>query len=83
MEKLLVGLNVPAVRQRYDMFVPQDMVIEALVHILADGLSQLTDGRYLVSGEEKLTLTEPDLLLNPAFTLADYGVMDGAQLVLL
>ena len=83
MEKILVGLFVPAVNRHMDLFVPQNSRIGSLTEILAKGVSDLSDGRYCVSGCELLSLKDPDALLNPALTLADYGIQDGAQLILM
>ena len=83
MDKSLVGLSIPAISQQYDFFVLPSTVIGVLTGVLAKGVAELSDGRYQVSGKEMLILREPDMLLNPAMTLADYGVQDGAQLVML
>lgn len=83
MEKILVGLYVPAAQEHFDLFVPADFEIAALSKMLAEGAADLCSGRYNFSGHEMLVLKDPDLLLNPAKTLADYHVKDGAQLVLL
>ena len=83
MEKLLICLYVPAIGERFDLFVPRDCDIGTLTKILADGVVQLSDGRFDASGKEMLAMKDPDLLLHPARCLEDYAVRDGAQLVLL
>ena len=83
MEKILVGLFIPAVKLHMDLFVPQNSRIGVLTEILARGVADLSDGRYCVSGYELLSTREPDALLDPALTLADYGIQDGAQLILM
>jgi len=83
MEKVLVGLYVPAAQERFDLFIPADLEIAALSKLLAEGVAELSNGRYNRSNLEMLLLTAPDILLNPAKTIADYGIRDGAQLVLL
>lgn len=83
MEKILIGLYVPAAQERFDIFVPEDLGISVLSKMLAEGVVDLCNGRYNYSGHEMLMLKNPDLLLNPAKTMADYGIKDGSQLVLL
>ena len=78
----LIGLYVPAVQERFDLFVPTDLEISALTELLAQGVCELCKGRYLMSHQEMLTMREPDMLLHPQRTLGDYGVCDGAQLIL-
>ncbi len=83
MGKILVGLSVPAINWRSDLFVPPEESVAQLTKVLAKGVADLSDGRYTVSDNELLTLREPNLLLQPDKCLMDYGVQDGAQLVLL
>lgn len=83
MEKVLTGIHVVAVGRKYDAFVPADMEISQLTSIIANGVAELTDGKYESSGLEMLSLMEPESLLNPALTLNDYQVKDGMQLYLI
>lgn len=83
MDKILICLSVPALGDEFDLFVPANLKIRFLTGILAEGVSELSHGRYNVSGEEMLNQRMPDRLLDPEKTLAVYGVEDGADLVLL
>ena len=83
MNKILVGLSVPAINWHADLFIPPEAQIAQLTAVLAEGVADLSDGRYTVSENELLTLRDPDKLLQPDKCLSDYGVQDGAQLVLL
>lgn len=83
MEKVLVGIHVPAVKTCSDVFVPLDVPISVVTAILSDGFRELTNGKYEVSKLEMLSLTEPRLLLNPNLTLRDYCIEDGMQLYLI
>lgn len=83
MEKKLIGLYVPAVQERFDLLVPADLDIAALTKLLTDGVEEMCTGRYSPSHQELLSLRHPDMLLHPRLTLNDYGVENGAQLVLI
>ena len=83
MEKLLINLFVPAVQESYDVFVPADLELHILTKVLSDSIPELDNNRYSVSGREMLIQCEPEQLLNPRKTLAEYGIRDGARLVLL
>lgn len=83
MEKKLIGLYVPAVQERFDLLVPMDLEVAALTGLLVNGVEEICAGRYAPSHQELLSMRYPDLLLHPKRTLADYGVADGAQLVLI
>lgn len=82
MEKKLVGLYVPAIQKSFDILVPADLAISALTELLSKGVSELCSGRYIFFNQKLMTLRDQDILLRPEKTLADYGIGDGAQLVL-
>lgn len=83
MEKRLVGLYVPAVQERFDLLVPADLDIASLTALLTSGVEEMCGGRYTTSHQELLSMQHPDMLLHPQKTLADYGVENGAQFVLI
>ena len=83
MEKKLVGLYVPAVQERFDLLVPTDLDIASLTVLLTNGVEELCGGSYSSSHQELLSLRQPDMLLHPRLTLGDYGVENGAQMVLM
>lgn len=83
MDKILISLFVPSVQEKYDLFVPVDLEIGILAGILANGVHDLCDGRYCVSGKEMLIRTAPDAVLNPKKTLADYDINDGVGFILI
>jgi len=82
MNKALVELYVPAIGDHFDMFVPVDAPIGELTEVIADGIVELTNGKYVASKYEQLCLRVPAGLLNPELTLQDYGVRDGTRLYL-
>ena len=83
MNKILVKICVPVTGDEFDMFVPTDVPIKDVKRVMADGVVDVTNGRYLTSGYEQLCLKEPDGVLNPELTLQDYGVLDGTVLYLI
>lgn len=80
--KTLIGLYVPAAQEHFDLLVPPDLEIEALTGLLMNGVAELCKGRYAPAEKGMLTLKNPEMLLHPERTLANYGIEDGAQLVL-
>ena len=83
MEEILIQLEVPALKVRYDVFVPVDLEISGLMDILIGGVEDLSNGKYFRSGHEQLSLKDPALLLDPSRTLKEYSVPDGAGMMLL
>lgn len=82
MNKVLLEIFVPAIGDHFDMFAPVDVPIRELNGIVASGIAEITNGKYVVSKEERLCRKEPVSILNPALTLQDYNIHDGAQLYL-
>ena len=83
MEKKLVGLYVPAVQERFDLLVPTDLDIASLTVLLTNGVEELCGGRDSWSHLELLSMGQRYMLLLPSLTLGDYGVENGAQMVLM
>lgn len=83
MGKKLIGLYVPAVQERFDLLVPVDVEIAELIRLVTGGVCELCGGQFTPSGQETLSLRRSALPLHPGKTLADYGVEDGAQLILI
>ena len=82
MDKALLGIHIPSSYVSFDAFVPLDTTIAELTEIIANGVSDLTDRRYVVSNLEMLCLKESDSLMNPQLTLRHYNVHDGMQIYL-
>ncbi len=83
MNKVLIEIHIPATSDHFDIFAPTDVPIKDLNGIIASGVSELTNGKYVTSECEQLCLKEPAGLLNPLLTLEDYGIKDGTQLYLI
>lgn len=83
MDKILVRLLVPAVQESFDLFVPQDLEISVLTRLMSDGLETICKDRFISPENPFLLQKDPDILFDPSYTLMDYGVKDGVQLVLL
>ena len=83
MGKILVGIHAVAANVKYDAFIPCDMPISQLTTIVADGISEITDGKYKSSGLEMLSLMDTKLLLDPDLTVKDYQIKNGMQLYLI
>ena len=83
MNKVLVEVCVPATSDHFDLFVPVDVPIRDVAKVMADGVVEITDGKYFISGWEQLCLKEPSGLLDPSLSLQDYGIKDGTQLYLI
>lgn len=83
MSKVLIALEVPGIAERFDLFVPTFLTIEALVPLLIRGLREQFPDRYAPSGHEVLCMTEHGGVLNVRNTLSDYAVGNGDHIYML
>ena len=51
--------------------------------LYANELCMLFGGRYISSDQEMHMSVDPKYLMDPLLSLRDYGVIDGAELILL
>lgn len=82
MDRRLINLSVPALQQSFDLIIPTTVSAEFLTALLAEGIQELSGGKYIPSGQEKLCMKDPDILLTGNQTLAESGIFTGAHLVL-
>ena len=83
MDKVLINLYIPTANRSFDLFVPSDLIIRELTKVIINGVVYMCEGAFYASGREMLILTDPETLMDPDCTLADYGVMNGAKLMLI
>lgn len=83
MSRILVSLSVPLLSEQYDVFLNDDVRIEQLLPVVVQGVSDIASGKYSSTGREMLMTVMPDRLLSPFHTLSEYGVSDGAKLMMI
>ena len=81
--KLLVSVQVPAISQKYDILVPDDLRIKSVITLIAGAVEGLSDHRYVASGEECLCSDEKSILLRHNATLKQYGIQNGDHLIMM
>ena len=82
MEKILITLKVPSVQMEQDVKIPDFLPVKEIIKLLTEAVGELTQNRYISSGEEVLCRETPDMILNERYTLQDYGVEHGETLYL-
>lgn len=82
MEKVLIHLFVPAVQESFDLFVPQDILIDQIIASMTEGIFEITHQRYSPSGKEMLIMENSSVPLCPENTLNQYGIQDGEHLII-
>ena len=80
--KLLVNISVPAIGEKYDVLIPDSLHIKSIISLLSSTVEDLSDHRYVASGEECLYSVEKDIPLRHNATLAQYGIQNGDHLIM-
>lgn len=78
----MITLKVPSVQMEQDVKIPDFLPVKEIIKLLAEAVGELTQNRYISSGEEVLCRETPDMILNERYTLQDYGVEHGETLYL-
>lgn len=81
--KILVNISIPAISEKYDILVPDDLRIKTVVNLIAGAVEGLSNGLYVASGEECLCSVEKNILLRNNATLEKYGIRNGDHLIMM
>ncbi len=81
--KLLLNISIPAIGENYDIFVPSNLRIRSVITLIADACETLSNHLYVSSGEERLCSVEKNIVLKSSSTLDQYGIQNGAHLMLI
>ena len=81
--KLLVSIHIPSISERYDILVQSDVRIKSIISLISSTVEELSDRRYVASGEECLCSAEKNILLRHNATLKQYGIQNGDHLIMM
>ncbi len=79
MSKVLITLKVPAIKEQYDLFVPDFLTIEECITLLTEALSDMTQKQFVSSGKEVLLNynNEEYKILEKEYRVSECGVQHG------
>ena len=83
MDYILVSLEIPAIEELYEIFIPAFAEVDKLVDMLRKSVRDMSDGRYTPSGEEYLCSRETGTRFLGSVTLQQYGIRNGDHLLLI
>lgn len=81
--KALVEIFVPAVGQRYDVYIPLESKMSEVVTMVSVALSDLSNGRYKATNEAVLCDADTGTVLNVNIEVAELGIKNGSRLMLI
>lgn len=82
-EKVLIEVYIPAISEKYDVWLPDFIEISVITQLLSESVKVLSRDRFISSGAECLCLWGKSLLLHPDKTLKEYDIRNGDRLILI
>lgn len=83
MEKILIRLIVPAIKQEHDMYIPGFLTVRELTELILRAVQEVSGHSFITSGNEVLCLRERNIILDPGMTAFDYDIKNGDHIVLI
>ena len=81
--KVLISVSIPAIGEKYDILVPDNLRIRNVTLLIAETVENLSNHMYISSGGEHLCSADRNILLRPNATLEKYGIKNGDHLVMI
>lgn len=81
--KVLVNVYVPAISEKFDVMIPDDMEVTKVISLLSEGVGKLSNHLYVSCGEECLCSVEQKVMLRNEAALKTYGIQNGDHLILM
>lgn len=83
METMVVGVELPAIGQSYEVRIPRAMNTRLAAYLTAQALSSLSGGGYLPSKSSVFVWKESGALLEFSKSMEQAEVRNGSQLLLI
>lgn len=80
--KVLVDVSVPVISKRYDVLVPDFLLVQEAANLIASAVEKLSNNMYVSSGRELLCSAESEQLLQEDVPMSSYGIKNGDHLIL-
>ena len=81
--KVLVSISVPEIDKQYDVYLPINKKVGNIINLLNKAISELTDGEFTISLNNKLYNAITKELYYSDVLLANTNIRNGSSLVLL
>ena len=81
--KVLVEVFVPASGDKFDVFIPLESRMSEVVTLVAGVLSDLSDGKYKATKDAILCDSTSGIIYNVNMAVAELGIANGSQLMLI
>lgn len=83
MDKIIIRLIVPTISREFDMYIPVSITISELTNLMIKAVEDITNKRYVSSGNEILCLKEKNTMLIQEAMVQSYGIQNGDHIVMI
>jgi len=80
--KILVGLEIPLIEKKYDLFIPINKKIGTIKKLIEEALSSLTDA-YVSKNEYNLYNKDTGEIYDVNKTVRDTDLKNGSRIILI
>lgn len=81
--KVCVDLIVPAIEERYNVFIPVSKQIIEIIFLLNKALNDMTNGNFPMSNKLSLINAETGLIYDPSSSVITCGILNGTKIILI
>ena len=81
--KVCVDLIVPAIEERYNVFIPINKKTLEVIYLLAKALNEMINGCFEISNNLSLINGDNGLLYDVDKTFLENKILNGAKIILL
>ncbi len=81
--KVCVDLIVPAIDEKYNVFLPVNKKVIEVIYLLNKAINELTDDIFPLSNQLTLINAEDGMIYNNDLTILENKILNGSRLILL
>lgn len=81
--KALVEILVPAAAKKFDVYIPLESKMSEVIMLVANALSDLSDGKFKATDETILCDADAGIIFNINMEVAELNIRTGSRLMLI
>ena len=81
--KVCVELIVPAIEERYNVFIPINKKTLEVIYLLSKAINEMTNGSFGISSELSLINGNTGLMYDIDRTFLENGILNGSKVILM
>lgn len=81
--KVCVELIVPAIEERYNVFIPINKKTLEVIYLLSKAINEMTNGSFEISSELSLMNGNTGLMYDIDRTFLENGILNGSKIILM